>query len=74
MRSFPISLLTCLLLLPLSGAEKGKPLPRLIYLKDPKLLHTLEGHTDPVIDVAWSPDGRRLASGGDKSMNIWESL
>ena len=69
----PTALLTCLLLLSLAGAEKGKPLPRLIYLKDPKLLHTLQGHTDPVINVDWSQDGRRLASGGDKTMNVWDA-
>ena len=36
----------------------------------------LKGHTDSVLSLAWSPDGRRLASGGrtgDSTIRIWES-
>jgi WD40 repeat protein len=33
----------------------------------------LEGHTDVVYSVAWSPDGARLATGSqDKTARIWE--
>ncbi|XWS33545.1 hypothetical protein CRYUN_Cryun22dG0092200 [Craigia yunnanensis] len=37
-----------------------------------KLLHSLNGHRDPVYSVAFSPNGEYLASGSlDKSMHIW---
>ena len=37
-------------------------------------LHTLTGHAKSVLCVAFSPDGRRLASGGkDGVLNIWDS-
>jgi WD40 repeat protein len=32
----------------------------------------LEGHTDEVKSVAWSPSGERLASAsGDKTLMVW---
>jgi serine/threonine protein kinase len=35
---------------------------------------TLEGHAGPVYSVAFSPDGRRLASGSDdQALKIWDS-
>lgn len=37
-----------------------------------KLLHSLNGHREPVYSVAFSPNGEYLASGSlDKSMHIW---
>ena len=42
--------------------------------KSGKLLLTLNGHTDWVNTVAWSPDGTSLASGSnDKSIRIWNA-
>ena len=37
-------------------------------------MQTLKGHTDYIWEVAYSPDGKRIASGSwDESIKIWDA-
>jgi WD40 repeat protein len=58
-----------------AGPESGKAQAFIWDLTTGKLLHVFEGHDDSyhIMDMAWSPDGSRFATGSnDKTVIIWD--
>lgn len=57
--------------------KKSRPADKEVQRKLPsgiKLVHTLRGHAGPIGHIAWSPDGRMLASASDDStIRFWHA-
>ncbi len=54
------------------GLCRGLVAPSPLAAEEPKLWITLTGHRDRVYSVAYSPDGKTLASGSwDQTIKLW---
>ena len=58
----------------LSSASSSTPTPIPTPRRPGSILYTYRGHTDRILTVAWSPNGKYIASGSlDKTVQIWAS-
>src|SRR5712691_7956799 len=65
-----VSLESCAQALSSSSTPTPIPTPR----RPGSILYTYRGHTDRILTVAWSPNGKYVASGSlDKTVQIWAS-
>lgn len=55
-----------------SGSSEGTSKPQSIHVLTSQCLQTLQGHTQQVWTVAYSPDGRTIVSSGDEQfLRLW---
>ena len=55
-----------------TATTHATPTPSVPTVSTPEL--TYKGHSGPVVAVAWSPDGKRLAScGNDGTAQVWDA-
>ena len=56
----------------LSSTSSSTPTPKPKALHPGSVLYTYRGHTDRIPTVAWSPNGKYIASGSlDKTVQVW---
>src|SRR5260370_2923942 len=56
----------------LSSSSTPTPTPTPTPRRPGSILYTYRGHTDRILTVAWSPNGKYIASGSlDKTVQVW---